>query len=83
MVEVLLLRVTFYLFIGNVIAVKLDLDKVISLKDVNVKVYLKMCVCMWKKLVNKNEVFRYVLLNFLYFDCYFLNDCFCFGGNYI
>lgn len=46
MAEALLLRATFYLLIGNANAAKPDLDKVISLKDANVKVCLKMCV--WK-----------------------------------
>ncbi|ELK36875.1 Mitochondrial import receptor subunit TOM70 [Myotis davidii] len=37
MAEALLLRATFYLLIGNANAAKPDLDKVISLKDANVK----------------------------------------------
>lgn len=46
MAEALLLRATFYLLIGNANAAKPDLDKVISLKEANVKVHFKMCVCM-------------------------------------
>lgn len=38
MAEALLLRATFYLLIGNANAAKPDLDKVISLKEANVKV---------------------------------------------
>lgn len=44
MAEALLLRATFYLLIGSANAAKPDLDKVISLKDANVKVQLKVCV---------------------------------------
>lgn len=44
MVEVLLLWVIFYLFIGNVNVVKLDLDKVISLKEVNVKFWVNVFI---------------------------------------
>lgn len=44
MAEALLLRATFYLLIGSANAAKPDLDKVISLKEANVKVHLEMCV---------------------------------------
>lgn len=44
MAEALLLRATFYLLIGNANAAKPDLDKVISLKEANVKVHFEMCV---------------------------------------
>lgn len=66
MAEALLLRATFYLLIGNANAAKPDLDKVISLKEANVKVCLQMCYCLYKKIINKIEAFRYVLPIFLH-----------------
>lgn len=52
MAEALLLRATFYLLIGSANAAKPDLDKVISLKDANVKVRLEMCVRVESQKVN-------------------------------
>lgn len=47
MAEALLLRATFYLLIGSANAAKPDLDKVISLKEANVKVgpFWNVCAC--------------------------------------
>lgn len=68
MAEALLLRATFYLLIGNANAAKPDLDKVISLKEANVKVHLKVlcvCVCVHK---NKNETSKICFARFFSFQ---------------
>lgn len=79
MAEALLLRATFYLLIGNANAAKPDLDKVISLKEANVKVHLKMCV---KNVKKKIMGLLQVLLNFSHFS-HFPKVCFYFGSNYM
>lgn len=67
MAEALLLRATFYLLIGSANAAKPDLDKVISLKDANVKVQLKVCVCAPGKLESEHGFSSAPVLNALAF----------------